>query len=48
MKGGTLVASATNGDAVDCNGNFTMTGVTLLAYGPANNTNEDIEVNYFD
>ena len=45
MKGGTLVASATNGDAVDCNGNFTKKRETLLAYGPANSTNEDIDVN---
>lgn len=45
MNGGTMITSATTGDAIDSNGNFAMTGGTLIAFGPANNTNEDIDVN---
>jgi len=45
MKGGVLTTVATSGDAVDSNGNFQMTGGTLVAFGPSNSTNEDIDVN---
>jgi hypothetical protein len=45
MKGGVLVSSATEGDAVDSNGKFLMTGGVLATYGPSNNTNEDLDVN---
>ncbi len=45
MNGGTLITSATSGDAIDSNGKFLMTGGTLVAFGPANTTNEDIDVN---
>lgn len=45
MKGGVLIASATDGDAVDSNGKLLMTGGTLVTFGPSNSTNEDIDVN---
>ncbi len=45
MKGGVMVASSTNGDAVDSNGKFTMTGGTLATFGPANTMNENLDVN---
>ena len=45
MKGGILIASATSGDAIDSNGKFLMTGGVLASFGPANSTNEDIDVN---
>lgn len=45
MNGGVVVCSATSGDAVDSNGKFSMTGGVLVTFGPANATNEDIDVN---
>jgi trimeric autotransporter adhesin len=45
MKGGIMTAFATSGDAVDCNGNLSMTGGTLVAFGPNNTTNEDVDAN---
>lgn len=45
MNGGTMIAGATSGDAIDVNGTFKMTGGNLIAFGPANSTNEDLDVN---
>lgn len=45
MNGGYVVLSVTSGDAIDSNGNMTMTGGTLLAFGPSSGANEDIDIN---
>ena len=45
MKGGLLTTVATSGDALDSNGSISMTGGTLVSFGPSNSTNEDIDAN---
>jgi hypothetical protein len=45
MKGGLLTTVATSGDALDSNGSISMTGSTLVSFGPSNSTNEDIDAN---
>lgn len=45
IQGGYIVASASNGDPVDSNGNITMTGGTLIAHGPQSSPEVGIDVN---
>jgi len=45
IKGGTLIASCTNGDAIDSNGNIVMTGGTVLAHGPTSQPEEAVDFN---
>jgi len=45
INGGTIYASATIGDAVDSNGDFTMNGGTLVVHGPQSQPEVAIDVN---
>ncbi|HPT30224.1 MAG TPA: carbohydrate-binding domain-containing protein [Prolixibacteraceae bacterium] len=45
MNGGYLVSGATQGDAVDCNGNIVMTGGTMILHGPPSQPEEAIDFN---
>jgi len=44
INGGSIVLSAL-GDGVDCNGNITMTGGTLIAFGPTATNNATLDYN---
>ena len=45
ITGGTLIASCTNGDAIDGNGNITMSGGLVIANGPSSNMEEAVDFN---
>jgi hypothetical protein len=45
FKGGTVVATCTNGDAIDCNGSIVMTGGTVVANGPQSGVEEAADFN---
>lgn len=45
MNGGTLMANATSGDAVDSNGNIVMNGGVLIANGPSSGVEEAFDFN---
>lgn len=45
IKGGTHYANATSGDAIDSNGNITMTGGFLYANGPSSGVEEAVDFN---
>jgi hypothetical protein len=45
ITGGTLIASCTNGDAIDGNGNITMSGGIVIANGPSSNMEEAVDFN---
>ena len=45
FTGGTVVSNATNGDAIDCNGNITMTGGIVIANGPQTGAEEACDFN---
>lgn len=45
MNGGTLIASSTAGDAVDCNGNIYINGGIIIANGPQSGMEEACDFN---
>lgn len=45
MTGGTLITSCTNGDAIDSNGNATVTGGIIVANGPTSGVEEAVDIN---
>lgn len=45
VKGGTLIASCTNGDAIDSNGNLEISGGTVVANGPNSGVEEAVDFN---
>ena len=45
MNGGTLMANATSGDAIDSNGNIVMNGGVLIANGPSSGVEEAFDFN---
>lgn len=45
VKGGTLIASCTNGDAIDSNGNLEISGGTVIANGPLSGVEEAVDFN---
>jgi len=45
VRGGTLIASCTNGDAIDSNGNIVITGGLTIANGPSSNIEEAADFN---
>ena len=45
INGGTIAINCTNGDAIDCNGNATMTGGTVIANGPMSGMEEAVDIN---
>lgn len=45
VTSGTLIASCTNGDAIDSNGNITMTGGLVIANGPSSGVEEAADFN---
>lgn len=45
VKGGTLIASCTNGDAIDSNGNLEISGGTVIANGPSSGVEEAVDFN---
>jgi hypothetical protein len=45
MNGGTLIASCTNGDGIDSNGNIVMTGGTVIVHGPSSQPEEAVDFN---
>lgn len=45
VKGGTLAANCTNGDAIDSNGNLEISGGTTIANGPLSGVEEAVDFN---
>ena len=45
VKGGTLIVKATNGDAIDSNGNLEISGGIVIANGPLNGVEEAVDFN---
>ena len=45
LKGGTVIASCTNGDAIDSNGSVEMSGGTVLVHGPTSAPEEGADFN---
>lgn len=45
VAGGTLIASCTNGDAIDSNGNVEISGGTVIANGPLSGVEEAVDFN---
>ncbi|MBP7368216.1 MAG: carbohydrate-binding domain-containing protein [Paludibacteraceae bacterium] len=45
VRGGTLIASCTNGDAIDSNGDIVITGGLTIANGPSSETQEAADFN---
>ena len=45
VRGGTLIASCTNGDAIDSNGNIVITGGLTIANGPSSGVEEVADFN---
>jgi hypothetical protein len=45
VRDGTLIASCTNGDAIDSNGNIVITGGLTIANGPSSNAEEAADFN---
>ena len=45
VKGGTLIATCTNGDAIDSNGNIYISGGTTIANGPTSGVEEAADFN---
>ena len=45
MTGGTLITSCTNGDAIDSNGNITISGGVIVANGPSSGVEEAVDFN---
>jgi len=45
ITGGTLLASCTNGDAIDSNGNLLVTGGVTIANGPSSGVEEAVDYN---
>jgi hypothetical protein len=45
VKGGTLIATCTNGDAIDSNGNIYISGGTTIANGPSSGVEEAADFN---
>ena len=45
VTGGTLIASATNGDAIDSNGNLEISGGITIANGPLSGVEEAVDFN---
>lgn len=45
MNGGALIATTTNGDAIDSNGNLEMSGGTVIANGPSSGVEEAVDFN---
>jgi hypothetical protein len=45
VTGGTLIASATNGDAIDSNGNLEISGGIVIANGPLSGVEEAVDFN---
>lgn len=45
VTGGTLMANATNGDAIDSNGNLEISGGIVIANGPLNGVEEAVDFN---
>jgi hypothetical protein len=45
VTGGTLIASCTNGDAIDSNGNLEISGGVVIANGPLNGVEEAVDFN---
>lgn len=45
VKGGTLVVNATNGDAIDSNGNLEISGGITIANGPLSGVEEAVDFN---
>lgn len=45
VTGGTLIAATTAGDAIDSNGNITVSGGTIIANGPSSGAEEAVDFN---
>lgn len=45
ITGGTIISNTTNGDAIDGNGNFQISGGIVVANGPASGVEEALDVN---
>jgi trimeric autotransporter adhesin len=45
LKGGYVVASCTQGDAIDSNGNIVMSGGTVIVHGPTSAPEESVDFN---